>query len=235
MNQKLAVKMDLPSDRETVLHYFDRIRKARPAMDRFRRFDGEVSLESARKDAVYQWLSMRTRSLRSGWVNPDSMEQVLGYHRNLLEVSPHYLTIGSLDVDYLELTFGFDLECDGDHDEVVYKALLADSPLRHVLDIPNAKLLDVQPMFGVSLSESGNRQAYFEIKTRRRSRRGSTKPYKSEPISLFTTIRQYGPVDQVEDLLTVFDDMAKQGEMLVSDQLVPHIIQPISRHITSST
>ena len=47
VNQKLALKLDLPSARETVLDMFDRIRKELPNMDRFRRYDGELALESA--------------------------------------------------------------------------------------------------------------------------------------------------------------------------------------------
>ncbi|MCC6682282.1 MAG: hypothetical protein IT445_15375 [Phycisphaeraceae bacterium] len=234
VNQKLTVKMDLPGDRETVLHYFDRIRKAHPGMSQFRRYENEVALESAKRDDAYRWLAMRVHSLRSGWVNPDTLEQVLDYHRNLLEVSPHYLTIGALDVDYLELTFGFDLECGSNHDEVVYEALLADSPLRQVLDIPDSKLLDVQPVLGVNLTESGDRQAYFEVRTRRRNRRGSARAFKREPISLFTTVRQYGPVDHINDLTGIFDQISGQCRQLVDERLIPHLLKPIARHITSS-
>lgn len=235
VNQKLSVKMDLPADRETILHYFDRIRKAHPGMSQFRRYDDEFALESPRRDAEYRWLAMRIHSLRSGWVNPDTLAGCLEFHRNLLEVSPHYLTIGALDVDYLELTFGFDLECTNNHDEVVYEALFARSPLADVLSLPGTRLLDVQPVFGLNLTEHGDRQAYFEVRTRRRSRRGSAKAYKREPISLFTTVRQYGPVDRIEDLLSVFDSVANQCQQLVDERLIPHILTPIARQITSST
>jgi hypothetical protein len=44
VNQKLALKMDLPGERETVLHFFDRVKKSIPAMNRFRRYDGELAL-----------------------------------------------------------------------------------------------------------------------------------------------------------------------------------------------
>ena len=40
INQKLALKMDLPSDRETILHFFDLVRREMPSMHRFRRYDG---------------------------------------------------------------------------------------------------------------------------------------------------------------------------------------------------
>ncbi len=51
VNQKLALKMDLPTERDTLLHFFDQIRKSHPDMTRFRRYDGELSLESSKREA----------------------------------------------------------------------------------------------------------------------------------------------------------------------------------------
>ena len=57
-------------------------------MNRFKRYDGELALESARKDASYHWLALRRNSLRTGHVNPDSMQAALDYHRFVLELAP---------------------------------------------------------------------------------------------------------------------------------------------------
>ena len=93
INQKLSLKMDLPGDRETVLHLFDGVRKAMPGMDRFRRYDGELALESARRDAEYRWLALRRTSVRTGHVNPQTMAEAYRFHRLILEVVPYHLTI----------------------------------------------------------------------------------------------------------------------------------------------
>ncbi|HCD34054.1 MAG TPA: hypothetical protein DER01_16710, partial [Phycisphaerales bacterium] len=183
VNQKLALKMPLPSDRESLLHFFDRVRKSDPSMDQFRRFEGEVSLESARtKEMQYKWVAMRETSIRSGHVNPNGMSDGYVLHKLLLEMAPYHLSISPLDVDHLELTFGFDLECNGDQDRVVAEALFGDSPLAQFAQIDGAKLLNAQPMVGVALSKQGDLQAYFDVKTRRRGKRGSTKRSRSEPI-----------------------------------------------------
>ena len=233
VNQKLALKMDLPAERETLLHFLDRMRKSYPAMTRFRRYDGELALESSRREPEYRWLSLRRTSLRAGHVNPASMDQAYRYHRDLLELAPPFLSISPIDVDYLEVLFGFDLECEDNHDEVVYHALIEDSPLAAMLKVPGAKHLDVQPVFGLSLTPSGDTQAYFEVKTRPKNRRGSSRA--GEPISLFVTVRRYGPVDDVTHLLSLFDKLAQQTESLATDRLVPHLLTPIARHITSSS
>ena len=235
INQKLALKMDLPSDRETVLHFFDLIRRAMPSMHRFRRYDGELALESSRRDAEYKWLAMRRTSVRTGHVNPQSLAEAYRFHQLMLEFAPHHLTISPLDVDYLELMFGFDLECSDNHDEVVFDALYANTPLGKSLKLGDKKMLDVQPVFGINLTDSGDMQAYLEVKTRRRSRRGSARATRHEPISLFLTVRKYGPVDSVEDLQGHFDILAQHCESLANERLVPGLLTPIARHITSSS
>ncbi len=234
VNMKLVLKMDLPSDRETILHFFDLVRRALPTMTRFRRYEGELALESSRRDAEYKWLSLRRTSLRTGHVNPDEMKDAYKFHKLMLEFAPHHLTISPLDVDYLELMFGFDLECKDNHDEIVYDALYANSPVGKALRMDGKKLLDCQPVWGMNLTDSGDKQAYFEIKTRRRNRRGSGRSFSNEPISLFLTVRKYGPVNNIDDLKTVLDDLGQTGEQLANDRLVPGLLTPIARNITSS-
>jgi len=235
VNQKLALKMDLPDDRETVLHFFDRVRKSLPSMSRFRRYEGEFSLESQRSEAEYKWLALRRTSIRSGFVNPRTMDEVYRFHRLMLETAPYHLTISPLDVDYLELLFGFDLECADNHDEVIYEALIEGTPLANLLRIPNARVLDVQPIFGCTLNETGNLQAYFEVRTRPKSRRGSSRAHRDDPISLFVTLRKYGPVKDIDDLQQVFGLLSQHCETLASERLVPDLLTPIARHITSSS
>lgn len=235
VNQKLAMKMDLPHDRETVLHMFDRVRKSFPGMDRFRRYDGELALESPRREQEYRWLSMWGKHIRSGHVNPESLEEAYGLHRLVLEMAPYHLTISALDIDHLELTFGFDLECRSNHDEIVADALFSNTPFSDLLRMPHTRVLDLQPAFGIALTEQGDVQAHCEIKTRRKSRRGHSGRYRDEPISILMTVRRYGPVGEIGDLETIFADLAQRIEALVSERLVPSLLLPISRQIISSS
>ncbi len=235
INQKLALKMDMPAERETILHFFDRIRKALPSMNRFRRYEGELALESSRRDTEYKWMALRRTSIRSGHVNPQTMEDAYRFQRLLLEVSPYHLTISPLDVDYLELMFGFDLECKENHDRIIYEALYERTPMADLLaeGDKHGKILDVQPVFGQALTEEGDLQAYFEVKTRPKSRRGSSRGYRHEPISLFLTLRKYGPIDDVKQLQSEFDSLTKTAEQLATDRLVPDLLTPISQRINA--
>ena len=235
VNHKLSLRMDLPDERETILHFLERVRKAIPSMNRFRRYDAELALESTRKEAEYRWLALRPTTIRTGHVNPQAMSNAYQFHRMIMELAPYHLSLSPLDIDFVELLFGFDLECKDNHDQVVFEALIEETPLARLLQVPEAKIMDVQPVFGVNLKDDGDLQAYFEVKTRRRNRHGSSKPYRNEPISLFVTVRKYGPVDRVEDLVTGFDQLAEHCETLATDQLVPNLLTPIARHITSSS
>jgi hypothetical protein len=265
VNQTLAVKMDLPYDRETIMHLFDRVRKSRPEMDRFRRYDDELALESSRREDEYTWLAMRQNSVRTGHVNPESMEQAYAFHRMVLETVPFYLTISPLDIDYYELLFGYDLECQGNHDEVVYEALFSRGPIGDLLEEPlpgcndgegsgegetgevdgesageaggesgGGRLIDVQPIFRATLNHTGDLQACFEVKTRERSRKGSASRTRDEPLSIYLSIRKFGPIDNVEELAPMIDELGRKCELLASERLIPHLLTPIARQITSS-
>lgn len=235
VNQKLAVKMDLPGDRETILHLFDRVRGDHPAMKRFRRFSDELSLESSRRDGAYQWLALRANSVRCGHVNPDTLDEAYDLHRLILKLIPYNLTISPLDVDYQELLFGFDLEARDNQHEIIFDALFADSPLGSLLDCgPDARCIDTQPIFGVSLNEGCDLQAFFEVKASTSSRQVRSGKFRTEPISILLTLRKLGPVESPESLIEHFDLMARTAERLANDRVVPDLLTPISRAITSS-
>jgi hypothetical protein len=237
INQKLSVKMDLPYERETVLHLFERVRKSVPGMDRFRRYDNELALESSRREAEYRWLALRQSSVRTGHVNPQSMKSAYAFHSLLLELVPYHLSVSPLDVDHIDLMLGFDLECMDNHDEVVFEALYAHTPMRDLAALdryPNAKAIDVQPVFGLALEERGDLQAFFEVKTRPRNRRGHVSRSREEPISVMLTIRQYGPGPAGAEIKDMLPALAEHAERLATEKLVPDVLTPIARQIASS-
>ena len=72
-SSRLFLKLDMPLERETVLHFFDRIRKEFPTMSRFhRRDDGcpvleeepEIGVSRSRRNWTFTRRSFDTRSPR---------------------------------------------------------------------------------------------------------------------------------------------------------------------------
>ena len=236
VTQKLSLKMDLPTDRDTLLHLFDQVRKGQPDMRRFRRYDGELVLESSRRETQYRWLSLRQTSVRSGHSNPDEMASAYQFHQTILQLIPYQLSISPIDVAFQELWLSFDLECKGNQDEVVFEALLAETPLANLAQWHDAKITDVQPIFGLRLGGRDGVEVYFEVKTHSRRRRtGSGGRSRREPIGIVISVRKYGPLNQVADLVDNFKILTHHAEQLATERLVPDLLMPIARQITSSS
>ncbi|MFO0828950.1 MAG: hypothetical protein U0572_12485 [Phycisphaerales bacterium] len=231
VNQKLGLKLDLPDRRETVLDMFDRLRREFPRLERFRRFEGELALETAEFDRQFTWVAMRQTSVRSGAVNPQSLEDAYALHTRILEVAPYYLSISPLDVDSVELVFGFDFETTAPRDEIIFDALLADSPLSALVDRQQDALIDVQPGIAISLSESGDLTASFEIKSRSARTDMPTLFGDEEPISVFLSVRRQGPIRTLDDLKTVFASLCGHAERLTEHRVIPHLVVPIRNAI----
>jgi hypothetical protein len=233
VNQRLALKMDLPQDRDTVLHLFDRVRAEFPEMTRFRRYRDELALESPRRERAYQWVGLREQSVRSGQVNPESMEQAYSLHRLLLELTPYFLSISPLDFDHLELLYGFDVECKANQHEVVAEALVGRSAIAALLEVPGARPVDVQPAISVSLGD-GQTEASFRVEARTTASQVRNDRYRTEPVSIFLSMRRIGPLAKVEQLGTMFDQLRADGERLVEDKLIPNLLRPINEAIIGS-
>ncbi len=226
VNQRMSLKLDLPTARETVLDMFDRVRRDLPGMDRFRRYDDELALESAEEDSRYSWLALGRTAIRSGWVNPEVLEDAYGLHRLIIELAPYFLSISPLDMDSLELMFGVDLEAERNRNEVVFDALFGDSPLRAIV-ADEEPLVDAQPFVGFALDPGCARQAFVEVKTRTRTHEIAAGRFDAEPISIYLTVRTYGPFRTIEDLAEAFAQLSRDGERLVEDRLLPHVVQPL--------
>jgi hypothetical protein len=235
VNQKLALKMDLPWGREPVLELFDRMRKAVPALSDLRRQDHEISLESPEDDdRGYSWVALRQTSLRSGCVNPADLSDAYRLHRTVLETAPWFLSIRPLDVDHLEMVFGFDFEAEGNRDAIIFDALLSDTPLGGLLERHRDEPLDVQPFIGLNLDREDGTQAFVEIKSRTKGFEGQLpNRYPSEPISVYLTVRRSGPLERLEDLPTVMASLAGHAERLAEQRVIPSVLIPIRDAILS--
>lgn len=232
INQKVAVKMELPRGRDTVLEMFERVRKQFPGMNSFRRYREEMALESPQNEGVHRWLAVRSNNIRSGVVNPSEPSEGYSLHRHVLDSAPFFLNISPLDIDYLELLFGFDLSAPGNHDAIVFEALLPGSPLAALADVPGSVPVDCQPLMGLRLASRQETEVYFEVKTRAGTSTGFRDPdAPPEPISVYLTLRRFGAVHDIKDLGDIFTQMSRLGEELVESRVVPTLLVPIRETI----
>ena len=109
VNMNLATEMELPGQRETILHFFECVQKKYPSMRKFYcRDKRDFVLEEDKDQGRYRWAAVETKRLCSGQVNPPSLEAVLDQHRLVLDLAPPLLSISPLDCEALDLLFGFD-------------------------------------------------------------------------------------------------------------------------------
>ena len=133
INMTLTTEMPLPSNRESVLHFFERIQKQYPSMRNFYcRDKGDFVLEEDKGQGHYRWNTIDQRRICSGYVNPESIEDAIAQHRLVLDVAPYMLSVSPLDCDALDLLFGFDFTYRGNHNGLVADALGINAPLEHL-------------------------------------------------------------------------------------------------------
>ena len=233
VNMRLGSQLALPNGRDTVLHLLERVQKSFPGMTRFRRTDSEYNLEEDRNGQSYRWLSLEPKRLASGHVNPAAVEDALRLHTMVLEQAPYQLGISPVEIDYLDVLFGFDLSFAGNHDEIIAESLLGDSPLTCLADERGARAVDFQPSVTVALSDDCRLQARIDVVTRTNSYQVRTGDYAEDCISVYLILRRYWgdrPKDPMEKLFTT---MAARAEQLCNDHIVPRVLRPISSAIAS--
>src|SRR5215213_993796 len=229
INMRLGSQMNLPHNRETLLHFFERIQKSFPRMTRFRKNDnGEMNLEEDRAGDSYRWASIEAKRLSSGHVNPTSIDEALKLHNLMLEQAPYQLGISPVEIDYLDVLFGFDLAYSGNHDEIIADSLFADSPLTCLSEEKGAKPVDFQPTVTVALSEDCRLQARIDIVTRTNSYQVRTGDYSDDVISVYLILRRYWGDRPKESMATLFNQMAERADELCTKYIVPRVLRPIS-------
>lgn len=233
VNARLGSQMPLPQERGTLLHFFEQVQKAFPGMTRFRRGDGDLSIEEDRTEDCYRWVNVESQRLGSGHVNPESVDEAMRLHRFVLELAPFELGISPVEIDYLDVLFGFDLEYKGNHDEIIADALLEGGPLGCLLEAPGARPVDIQPSITVALSEDCRAQARLEVVTRTSSYQVRTGEYSPDMISVYLIARQYWGERPRRAPHEVVDELRRRCETLAEQYVIGRVLRPLHALIVS--
>lgn len=234
VNLRLGSQLQLPHSREVALHFFEQMTKAFPGLTRFRRQDnGEMTIEEDRSENSYRWVSMEGKRLQAGHVNPPGISDALRLHTTLLRMAPHQLGISPIEIDYLDVLFGFDMEFKGNHDEIVAESLFADSPLTCLMELPGAKAIDYQPSVTVSLSDDLRLQGRIDLVTRTNSYQVRTGEYGDDVISVHFVLRRYWGDRPKQPLEDIAAELTQRAEQLCETQVAPRVLRRIHEAIAS--
>ncbi len=234
VNVNLNTEMELPTSRDTVLHFFEQMKKRFPDLRNFSsREDNSLVLEGDKEQDSYRCLAIEPRRLTSGHVNPETLEDAYGQHEMVLELAPHLLSISVLDCEALDVMFGFDFDFEGNHDEVVAEALGVGSAFEGLVEVPRSKVLNFEPSITLALDESCRLQCRLAVETRTNAFQVRTGEFPDDQISVYFTIRQYWGNGPDRSFLESFQHQRDIGEQIMKNQVVPRVVQPLARAIAS--
>jgi len=227
-------ELDLPTQRDTILAFFERIQKQFPSMGRFYRSEeSEYCLEEDSDLGQYRWVALEGDRIGSGTVNPSSFEDAYRQDRLVLELAPYMLGVSHLDIDSLDVTFGMDFDYVGSHDEVIAEALFGSTAFNCLLELPSARPIGFSPAVVIALSDDSRTQARISVDSKTSIYTGRKQKHKSdEAISLSFTIRQCPSGQEKFDALASFEKQCRLAEELMAEKIVPNFVQPLNDVIT---
>ena len=233
VNMNLSTEMELPQGRESVLHYFEQIRRRFPKMQNFySREKSEFVLEEEKEAGAYRWVSIEKKRVNSGVVNPESYEAAIQQHREVLELVPFELSISPLDCESLSLMFGFDFAFRGNHNELLTEAIGVSPGLEPLMTAPNTKLLSAEPSLQFSLDQDCRTQCRVSFETRTTAYQVRTGDFGEEQLSVYLTVRRYDSLDANESYADEILRLSAFGRDLVDDYLVPNVLRPLQQAIS---
>ncbi|MHC4091037.1 MAG: hypothetical protein ACYSUQ_15175 [Planctomycetota bacterium] len=235
ISSRLFLKLDMSLERDTVLNFFDRIRKELPMLSKFRRRDdGCLILEEEERPGAEsrRWVRLEPASLRFGHFGSPDTSTVRGMAAVILEHAPYHLTFSELDFDHLEVVYGFDLEYRGNHDQMVAETFYSDHPLAgFVLGDEAVHTIDIQPYLGISLTPECDLQAYVEVKSRSSTFEVRTGEYEKQPVSVYLTVRKYWGLAPTDTLVKVQSMLFDIADELAASRVVPMVVDPLAQAI----
>lgn len=233
MNVNLATEMELPGHRETVLHFFECVRKKFPTMRKFHARDKrDYVLEEDKEQGRYRWVAVEPRRFCSGHVNPASIDDALDQHRFLLDLAPALLSMSPLDCEAIDVLFGFDFAFRGNHNALLAEALGPGPALESVGDVPGSKLINYEPSLTIAVDEECRTQVRVSTETRTNAFQVRTGEFAEEQLSVYVTARQYGSLEGGETYVGTVERLAQLAQDVIESCVVEQVLRPLARTIS---
>lgn len=234
VNLNLNTELEIACDNEAIFHYFEMFGRAYPEMKKFEAQDGADWIrvfEEDREKPDFRWLTVEKLRVSSGYTNPPKLESAYELHRKVLEVAPTALSVSPLNVKALDLMFGFDMTYEGNHDEIVARAL-APPCFDRFVDDSGTRIINFEPNITFAVDEACNIQCRLAIETRTSVPQVVSGRFEDNQFSVFFTVRQYWS-PQNRDFRSAFERLAEIGEKFVDRNVIPQVIKPLAEVIAS--
>jgi hypothetical protein len=228
----INTRFDLPSDRDTLLTFFERIKKQYPSMTLLNREGTEYCLEESSQSEHNRWASVDADRIGAGSANPIAFEDAFALPKLAIDLAPYMLGIRSLDIESMDLTFGMDFDYSGNHNDIIAEALFSGSAFSRVFDVSAPGPLSLSPSVIVALNEDCSTRARLAIESRTDETEIKNGKFDSDkPISLFLTMRQYPQAGQEFELEKVFNKLCGLAVEYMDEKVVPNVVMPLTNAI----
>ena len=233
VNMHLNTEMDLPSNRDTLLHYFEQLQKRFPTMRNFYNRDRSDYILEGDKDAgAYSWASVEPRRIGSGHVNPVSLDSVFEHQRIVLESVPHLLLVSPLDCESLTMTFCFEFNYSGNQHDLLAEAIGLSSGFEGLTDsVGTSRLVAFNPSFQIALSEDCRMQARVNIEASTAAYHVRTGEFPDRPLSVYLTLYSYGSSKSNETYVSRFEELVSHGIEMLDRHLRDQVLVPLQHVI----
>jgi hypothetical protein len=233
LNLNLGTEMDLPQSRESLLHFFEQIRRKFPSLERFYgREKNEFVLEEEKGQGPYRWVSIEPRRVSSGYLNPPTLEEAMAQHELVLELVPYELSLSPLDCESLGVVLGFDFTCRGNHSEVLAEALGVTPALEKFFTIPGSRLLSIDPAIQFALDDDCKTQVRVSFESRTTAFHVRSGEFPEEQLSVYLMLRRFESLAPGESYVEEFRRLTKLCREIADDYLVNSVLVPLQQAIS---
>lgn len=232
LNLNLNTEMDLPQNRETLLHFFEAVQRHYPKMRHFyQRERGEFVLEEEKEAGSHRWMSVDARRVCAGFINPPQLEDALKLHQTVLDKVPYALSLSTLDCESLNLMYGFDFNYQGNHNELLVNALGVMPGFERLLEVPGANVVSHEPAIVLALDDECRTQCRLNFETRTTAVHLRTREFPEEQLSVYFTIRRYGSLEPGESYPQVIAQLHEQAWKVLDGHIIDNILKPLRQTI----
>lgn len=231
INMQLQTAMDLPQQRDALVHFFEQVQRRYPRMRNLITREKEVFLEEDKDQGNYRWSSVELRRICSGFVNPVSFDEALQLHRDMLEIAPYSLSLSHLDCESLNVVYGFDFTYRGNHNQLLAETLGLPPSLDSFLDIPGAQCLGYEPCIQLTLDPEMRTQCRLSFETRSIPYSMRTGEFPEEQLSVYLAIRRVDSLLPNEKFVDEVARLATLGKNILDEYILDNILRPLHQAI----
>ena len=230
VNMNLSTENDRPANRQTVLHFFERVQNL-PHHEEFL-LPGTGATSSWKKTRTVGIpvehhrtppglfglrQSGRGSTMRCGSTNWSSISRPICF-------------LG-LDCGALDLLYRFRFAYSGNHNELIAEALGVGSAMDRILESAGGTVINCEPSITVALDEECRVQFRLSMETRSTAYHVRTGEYPEEQLSVYVTARQYGSLAAERAYVETVRHLRQICEDMLENHVIEHVRNPLPRTI----